>query len=118
MVRVVQTGKDEYNCPKKCGPLKYGRSLHILQKTTHCKKCKGVMLTENDVKEWERKSVGPRKNRLKKNNLFELLKSGTSGTLDCPKCSKKIQNVWAFGGSRIPQYHLLPAAADSFSDSC
>ena len=52
MVRVVQTGKDEYNCPKKCGPLKYGRSLHILQKTTHCKKCKGVMLTENDVKEW------------------------------------------------------------------
>ena len=93
MARVIQTGKDEYNCPKKCGPLKYGRSLHILQKTTHCKKCKGIMLTENDVKEWERKGMGPRGNKLRKNNLFELLKSGTNGTLDCPKCSRRMKEI-------------------------
>ena len=93
MVRVVQTGKDEYNCPKKCGPLKYGRSFHIFKKTTHCKKCNGMMLTDNDVKEWEKNSAGLRQNKLRKNNLFELLKSGINGTLDCPKCSKRMKEI-------------------------
>jgi Zn-finger nucleic acid-binding protein len=93
MVRVIETGKEECRCPRECGPLKYGRSLLVMQKTTHCKKCKGIMLTKDEVKKWEGKRTGPRENKMRKNNLFELLKSGTTGPLDCPKCSRKMKEI-------------------------
>ena len=91
MVRVIKTEEDVYNCPRGCGPLKYGRSLDIMAKTTHCKKCKGVMLTKNEIQKWEYKRPGF--NKMRQNNLFELLNSGTTGTLDCPKCHIKMKEI-------------------------
>ena len=91
MPPVIETGKDEYRCPRGCGPLKYGRSIDLIAKTTHCKKCKGVMLTKNEIQKWESKRPGF--NKMKQNNLLELLNSGTTGTLDCPKCHIKMKEI-------------------------
>jgi len=91
MARVIETGKDEYRCPRGCGPLKYGRTMDHIAKTTHCKKCKGVMLTKNEIQKWEYKRPGF--NKMRQNNLFELLNSGTTGTLDCPKCHIKMKEI-------------------------
>ena len=93
MVRVIKTEEDVHNCPRGCGPLKYGRSLDIMAKTTHCKKCKGIMLTKDEIKKWENKRAGPLINKMKQNNLFALLNSGTTGTLDCPKCYTKMKEI-------------------------
>lgn len=93
MVTIISAENESYCCPRSCGPLKYGRSLLVMQKTTHCKKCKGIMLTEDEVKKWEGKRTGLKKNKMGKNNLFELLKSGTTGPLDCPKCSRKMKEI-------------------------
>ena len=91
MVRVVKTEENVHNCPRGCGPLKYGRSMDVISKTTHCKKCKGIMLTKNEIQKWEHKRPGF--NKMKQNNLFELLNSGTTGTLDCPKCHTKMKEI-------------------------
>jgi len=80
------------NCPRGCGPLKYGRSLDIIRKTTHCKKCKGIMLSENELKKWEKKKI-PINNKIKKDKLIALLKSGNDGPLNCPKCSIKMKEI-------------------------
>ena len=94
MVRVIKTEEDVYNCPRGCGRLKYGRSLDIMAKTTHCKKCKGVMLTKDEIQKWEDKRRGVlANNRMKQNNLFALLNSGTTGALDCPKCYIKMKEI-------------------------
>jgi len=93
MVRVIKTEEETHHCPRGCGPLKYGRSMDMIFKTTHCKKCKGVMLTKNDIQKWETKRAGPLINKMKQNNLFELLNSGTTGTLDCPKCHIKMKEI-------------------------
>ena len=93
MVKVVDTMKKTYPCPRGCGPLKHGRSMDIISKTTHCKKCKGIMLTKDEIKKWENKRAGPLINKMKQNNLFALLNSGTTGTLDCPKCHTKMKEI-------------------------
>ena len=97
MVRVEKIGTEttepKYPCPRGCGPLKYGRSIDIISKTTHCKKCKGVMLTKDEIKKWENKRAGALINKMKQNNLFALLNSGTTGTLDCPKCHIKMKEI-------------------------
>lgn len=95
MVKVVDTMKKTYPCPRGCGPLKHGRSMDIISKTTHCKKCKGIMLTKDEIKKWENKRAGAliNLNKMKQNNLFALLNSGTTGTLDCPKCHTKMKEI-------------------------
>ena len=99
MVRVEKIGTEttepKYPCPRGCGPLKYGRSIDIISKTTHCKKCKGIMLTKDEIKKWENKRAGAliNINKMKQNNLFALLNSGTTGTLDCPKCHTKMKEI-------------------------
>ena len=95
MPPVIETGKDEYRCPRGCGPLKHGRSMDIISKTTHCKKCKGIMLTKDEIKKWENKRARAliNLNKMKQNNLFALLNSGTTGTLDCPKCHTKMKEI-------------------------
>ena len=91
VVKVIDTTKNTYSCPRGCGPLKYGRDLNFLKKINRCNKCKGIMLTEDEVKKWETGRMGPTKN--KNNNLLGLLKSGSNGTLDCPKCSRKMKEI-------------------------
>jgi len=99
MVRVEKIGTEttepKYPCPRGCGPLKHGRSMDIISKTTHCKKCKGIMLTKDEIKKWENKRAGAliNLNKMKQNNLFALLNSGTTGTLDCPKCHTKMKEI-------------------------
>ncbi|MFL2941685.1 MAG: hypothetical protein ACJZ2N_02665, partial [Candidatus Poseidoniales archaeon] len=95
MVKVVDTMKKTYSCPRGCGPLKHGRSMDFISKTTHCKKCKGIMLTKDEIKKWENKRAGAliNLNKMKQNNLFALLNSGTTGTLDCPKCHTKMKEI-------------------------
>ena len=95
MVKVVDTTKKTYPCPRGCGPLKHGRSMDIISKTTHCKKCKGIMLTKDEIKKWENKRARAliNLNKMKQNNLFALLNSGTTGTLDCPKCHTKMKEI-------------------------
>ena len=95
MVKGVDTMKKTYPCPRGCGPLKHGRSIDFISKTTHCKKCKGIMLTKDEIKKWENKRAGAliNLNKMKQNNLFALLNSGTTGTLDCPKCHTKMKEI-------------------------
>jgi len=95
MVKGVDTMKKTYPCPRGCGPLKHGRSMDIISKTTHCKKCKGIMLTKDEINKWENKRAGAliNINKMKQNNLFALLNSGTTGTLDCPKCHTKMKEI-------------------------
>ena len=94
VVRVIRTEENVHNCPRGCGPLKHGRSMDIMAKTTHCKKCKGVMLTKDEIQKWENKrGIGLANNKMRQNNLFALLNSGTTGTLDCPKCHVKMKEI-------------------------
>ena len=108
MVKVVDTTKKTYPCPRGCGPLKHGRSMDIISKTTHCKKCKGIMLTKDEIKKWENKRARAliNLNKMKQNNLFALLNSGTTGTLDCPKCHTKMKEIHlGYKKSRIMSRH-------------
>ena len=97
MVKVNEMAKPSLpnlKCPRGCGPLKYGRSIDIMAKTTHCKKCKGVMLTKDEIQKWENKrGIGLANNKMRQNNLFALLNSGTTGPLDCPKCHIKMKEI-------------------------
>ena len=94
MVRVIKTEENVHKCPRGCGPLKHGRSMDIMAKTTHCKKCKGVMLTKDEIQKWENKrGIGLANNKMRQNNLFALLNSGTAGPLDCPKCHIKMKEI-------------------------
>ena len=88
MVKVTKVGEEpplELHCPRGCGNLRYGRSIHNIGagKTNNCKKCKGVMLTLDDIQTFEKIS-----NQLRKNKLRETLSTGKAGSLDCPKCRK------------------------------
>ena len=55
MVKVIKTGEvpiepeKEYQCPRGCGKLRYGRSFQYLKKENQCKKCKGLMLSLNEI---------------------------------------------------------------------
>ena len=95
MVKITRVGEEpslKLSCPKGCGPLKYGRSLDIIRKITHCKKCKGIMLSKNEIEKWEKKKI-PVNNKMKKNELLAFLNAATDGLLDCPKCSRKMKEI-------------------------
>ena len=72
MVKVIDTTENQYTCPRGCGPLKYGRGLEVPGKVTHCKKCKGVFLTKEEIRKWEKKWGI---NKLRSNDLINLLNS-------------------------------------------
>ncbi|PBO81149.1 MAG: hypothetical protein COC13_03950, partial [Methanobacteriota archaeon] len=50
MVKVIKIGEvpiepeKEYQCPRGCGKLRYGRSFQYLKKENQCKKCKGLII--------------------------------------------------------------------------
>ena len=96
MVKVTKVGEEpplELHCPRGCGNLRYGRSIHNIGagKTNNCKKCKGVMLTLDDIQTFEKSS-----NQLRKNKLRETLSTGKTGSLDCPKCRKIMVEIDLF----------------------
>ena len=90
MVKITRVGEEptlELHCPRGCGKLRYGRSIHYRGKTNNCKKCKGVMLTLDEIQTFENKGLKSF-NKLRKNKLGEKINSGKIGSLDCPKCRK------------------------------
>ena len=90
MVKVIDTTENQYTCPRGCGPLKYGRGLEVPGKVTHCKKCKGVFLTKEEIRKWEKKWGI---NKLRSNDLINLLNSGSNGELPCPLCLNKMKEL-------------------------
>ena len=90
VVKVIDTTENQYTCPRGCGPLKYGRGLEIPGKITHCKKCKGVLLTKEEIRKWEKKWGI---NKLRSNDLINLLNSGSNGELPCPLCLNKMKEL-------------------------
>tara|TARA_B100001109_G_scaffold245343_1_gene232985 strand:+ start:313 stop:1023 length:711 start_codon:yes stop_codon:yes gene_type:complete len=91
MARVVNTGNKEFLCPRGCGKLKRTRSIDFLTKTTRCKKCKGIFLTKDEIRQWEKKRAPY--NKMRNNALFHLLESGHNGNLPCPLCSNKMKEL-------------------------
>jgi len=97
MVKVVKFEEEPLEgliCPRGCGKLRYGRSLHYTRKTNNCKKCNGIAATLDELKNWEGKGLGY--NKLRKNKLREALEAGKSSSLDCPKCRKKMLKIELF----------------------
>ena len=93
MVKVTRVGEEpplELHCPRGCGNLRYGRTLQ--GKTNNCKNCKGIMLTLDEIQTMEKGGI-KRFNKMRRNKLGELLSSATQGNLNCPKCSKKMNEI-------------------------
>ena len=78
-------------CPRGCGKLRYGRSMHYVKKTNNCKKCNGIAVTLDELKNWEKVGI-----KLRKNKLREALNAGEPSSLDCPKCRKKMLEIKLF----------------------
>ena len=78
-------------CPRGCGKLRYGRSMHYVKKTNNCKKCNGIAVTLDELKNWEKVGI-----KLRKNKLREALNAGEPSSLDCPKCRKKMLEIELF----------------------
>ena len=78
-------------CPRGCGKLRYGRSIHYVKKTNNCKKCNGIAVTLDELKNWEKVGI-----KLRKNKLREALNAGEPSSLDCPKCRKKMLEIELF----------------------
>jgi len=98
MVKITRIGEEptlELHCPRGCGKLRYGRSIHYRGKTNNCKKCKGVMLTLEELQTFENRGM-KRFNKLRKNKLRETLNTGKAGSLDCPKCRKIMVEIELF----------------------
>ena len=95
--KIRQEPQFELYCPRGCGNLRYGRSTHYMErgKTNNCKKCKGVMLTLDELQIFENRGI-ERFNKLKKNKLRETLNTGKVGSLDCPKCRKIMVEIELF----------------------
>ena len=79
-------------CPRGCGKLRYGRSMHYVKKTNNCKKCNGIAVTLDELKNWEKVGI-----KLRKNKLRETLNAGKTGSLGCPKCRKKMLEIEDIG---------------------
>ena len=99
MAKVVKFEEEplkEMPCPRGCGNLRYGRTLEYgMRKRTDCKKCKGIMISLDELKTFENKGIKSF-NKLRKNKLWETLSSGSLGSLACPKCSKTMVEIELF----------------------
>ena len=78
-------------CPRGCGKLRYGRSMQYVKKTNNCKKCNGIAVTLDELKNLEKVGI-----KLRKNKLREALNAGEPSSLDCPKCRKKMLEIELF----------------------
>ena len=91
-----------------CGKLRYGRSFQYLKKENQCKKCKGLMLSLNEIQKMENSGI-KRFNKMRIHKLGETLSSGTPGLLNCPKCSKKMVEIeLAYNESHVAKYVEKP----------
>ena len=100
MVKVRKVGEEpplELHCPRGCGNLRYGRSIHNIDrgKTNNCKKCKGIMLTLDELQTLENRGLSAF-DKLRKNKLRETVNTGKVGSLDCPKCRKIMIEIELF----------------------
>ena len=96
VVRFEEEPLKEMPCPRGCGNLRYGRTLEYgMRKRTDCKKCKGIMISLDELKTFENKGIKSF-NKLRKNKLWETLSSGSLGSLACPKCSKTMVEIELF----------------------
>jgi hypothetical protein len=86
VVKFEEEPLEELTCPRGCGKLRYGRSIHYVKKTNNCKKCNGIAATLDELSY----------NKLRKNKLREALNAGEPSSLDCPKCRKKMLEIELF----------------------
>ncbi len=95
VVKFEEEPLEGLSCPRGCGKLRYGRSMQSARKTNNCKKCSGIVLSLDELRTWEKKGI-KRFNKLRKNKLRETLDAGKTGSLDCPKCRKKMLEIALF----------------------
>jgi len=86
VVKFEEEPLEGLTCPRGCGKLRYGRSIHYVKKTNNCKKCNGIAATLDELSY----------NKLRKNKLREALNAGGPSSLDCPKCRKKMLEIELF----------------------
>jgi len=86
VVKFEEEPLEGLTCPRGCGKLRYGRSIHYVKKTNNCKKCNGIAATLDELSY----------NKLRKNKLREALNAGEPSSLDCPKCRKKMLEIELF----------------------
>ena len=91
VIKFEEVPLEGLTCPRGCGKLRYGRSMHYVKKTNNCKKCNGIAVTLDELKNWEKVGI-----KLRKNKLREALNAGEPSSLDCPKCRKKMLEIELF----------------------
>jgi len=79
-----------YPCPR-CSGVNLTKKFALRKKLRHwsCKKCKGIMLSVDDINKLP--FVGSR--IIKKHNIEKFLGSGDIGTLRCASCSSKMNEI-------------------------
>ena len=82
--------KDIYPCPR-CLDVNLSKKFALRKKLRHwsCKKCKGIMLSVDDINKLP--FIGSR--IIKKHNIEKFLGSGDIGTLRCASCSSKMNEI-------------------------
>ncbi len=59
MIKATKVGEEpplELHCPRGCGNLRYGRSIHNIDRGK-CKKCKGIMITLDELQTLENRGL-------------------------------------------------------------
>ena len=79
-----------YPCPR-CSGVNLTKKFALRKKLRHwsCKKCKGIMLSVDDINKLP--FIGSR--IIKKHNLGNLLGTGDMGTLRCGSCSARMSEI-------------------------
>ncbi len=79
-----------YPCPR-CSGVNLTKKFALRKKLRHwsCKKCKGIMLSVDDINKLP--FIGSR--IIKKHNIEKFLGSGDIGTLSCASCSTKMNEI-------------------------
>ena len=79
-----------YPCPR-CSGVNLTKKFALRKKLRHwsCKKCKGIMLSVDDINKLP--FIGSR--NIKKHNIEKFLGSGDIGTLRCASCSSKMNEI-------------------------
>ena len=79
-----------YPCPR-CSGVNLTKKFALRKKLRHwsCKKCKGIMLSVDDINKLP--FIGSR--IIKKHNIEKFLGSGDIGTLRCASCSSKMNEI-------------------------
>tara|TARA_B100001123_G_scaffold112560_1_gene131197 strand:- start:16 stop:483 length:468 start_codon:yes stop_codon:yes gene_type:complete len=69
--------------------------MQYARKINNCKQCSGIVLSLDELRTWEKKKIA-RFSKLRKNKLRETLDAGKTGSLNCPKCRKKMLEIELF----------------------